>query len=60
MKKERRERTPRGAMERITKQNGGGAHRDRKNDYRRAPKHRGKDASHNMKSCNTQAEPGSR
>ena len=38
--KPRRERTPRGMLERITKQSGGGAHRDKKNDYRRRSKHR--------------------
>ncbi len=35
-----KERTPKGMMERIVKQNGGGAHRDKKNDYRRRAKHR--------------------
>jgi len=38
----RRERTPRGMMDRITRQNGGGSHKDKKNDYHRKPKHRSK------------------
>ena len=40
MRKESRERTPKGMLERIIKQNGGGAHRDKKKDYRRRAKHR--------------------
>jgi hypothetical protein len=40
MDKVRKERTPKGMLERIVKQNGGGAHRDKKNDYRRRAKHR--------------------
>lgn len=36
----RRERTPRGMIDRITRQNGGGGHRDKKSDYRRKEKHR--------------------
>ncbi len=40
-----KERTPKGMMDRITRKNGGGGHRDKKNDYRRKSKHRNKDVA---------------